>query len=393
MRERENVILKSRILPPQGDVRVAQQKQSHRPTKRKKGEAVSEGTHAPIGAPHDEGHSSYERRMLRLRASVASSKVEEWLQVVRDGREAFYNEHESNQCQRRCAWCPPSASNCKGDGSMQCLECSVVGCGPSSTSPDSSVHMMCHFIASGHNFGITCGPRAEIFCMKCGDFIYHEVFDQEKERMDISHYLPQFSWQAGSLNRSYEPFSFVSTPDHGIVWHGMVASYPTTVSSEFVLAGRLALRRQLIFKGEMEAGAGCSTRGPMASRLAITQSRMGRKRCKIKAPVGMYNLGNTCFMSSVLQCLVNCPPIQRYFLRDIKHNHQSCHLLRSAHGEAPASPSKSNHHGNSQGGICIACEMDRLMLEYYGSTIGHSNVIEAINASSESITLPSYPFS
>ena len=36
---------------------------------------------------------------------------------------------------------------------MQCLECSVVGCGPSSTSPDSSVHMMCHFIASGHNFG------------------------------------------------------------------------------------------------------------------------------------------------------------------------------------------------------------------------------------------------
>ena len=227
--------------------------------------------------------------------------------------------------------------------------------------------------------GITCGPRAEIFCMKCGDFIYHEVFDQEKERIDISHYIPQFSWQAGSLTRSYEPFSFVSTPDHGIVWHGMVASYPTTVASEFVLAGRLALKRQLIFKGEMEACGGCSTRGPMASHLAIMQSRMGKKRCKIKAPVGMYNLGNTCFMSSVLQCLVNCPPIQRYFLRDIKHNHQSCHLLRSAHGEAPVSPSKSNHHGNSQGGICIACEMDRLMLEYYGSTIGHSNIIEAIN--------------
>ena len=197
--------------------------------------------------------------------------------------------------------------------------------------------------------------------------------------MAISHHLPQFSWQAGSLTRSYEPFSFVSTPDHGFVWQGMVASYPITASNEFVVAGRLALRRHLIFKGEMEAGGGCSTRGPIASRLAITQTRMGRKRCKVKAPVGMYNLGNTCFMSSVLQCLVNCPPIQRYFLRDVKHNHQSCHLLRSAHGEAPASPNKSNHHGNSQGGICIACEMDRLMLEYYGSTIGHNNIIEAIN--------------
>lgn len=145
MRERENVVLKSRTLPPQDDVRLAQQNQSHRPTKRKKGGTVSEGAH--------EGHSSYERRMLRLRASVASSKVEEWLQVIRDGREAFYNERESNQCQRRCAWCPPSVLNCNGDGLMQCLECSVVGCGPSSTSPDSSVHMMCHFIASGHNFG------------------------------------------------------------------------------------------------------------------------------------------------------------------------------------------------------------------------------------------------
>mmetsp|Transcript_30378 Transcript_30378/g.88812 ORF Transcript_30378/g.88812 Transcript_30378/m.88812 type:complete len:780 (+) Transcript_30378:249-2588(+) len=153
-RERENVLLKLRTLPLQEDARLAQQKQSYRPTKRKKGEAVADGgACTPMGGAHDDRHSSYERRMLRLRASVASSKVEEWLQVFRDGRGAFYNEHESNRCQRRCAWCPPTMSNNKRDGLMQCLECSVVGCGPSSTSSHSSAHMMCHFIASGHNFG------------------------------------------------------------------------------------------------------------------------------------------------------------------------------------------------------------------------------------------------
>lgn len=30
--------------------------------------------------------------------------------------------------------------------------------------------------------------------------------------------------------------------------------------------------------------------------------------------IGMKNLGNTCFMSSALQCLVNCEPLTDYFL-------------------------------------------------------------------------------
>ena len=172
MRERENVMQKSRTLPPEEDVRLAQQKQSHRPMKRKKGDAAADGACASMGSAHDDIHSSHERRMLRLRASVASSKVEEWLQVVRDGREAFYNEHESNRYQHRCAWCPPGMSTNKRDGLMQCLECSVVGCGPSSTSSDSSAHMMCHFIASGHNFG-ECGLLR--YCTSTGDKLYNAI--------------------------------------------------------------------------------------------------------------------------------------------------------------------------------------------------------------------------
>jgi ubiquitin carboxyl-terminal hydrolase 22/27/51 len=97
-------------------------------------------------------------------------------------------------------------------------------------------------------------------------------------------------------------------------------------------------------------------------------------RFRIAAPVGMFNLGNTCFQSAILQCLVHCQPLQRYFMNQCGHHHLSCTVYREQ--IAAKKPKKEGSLIKTEGAprpvpsICLACEMDRLFLMYYGSTVG-----------------------
>ena len=84
-------------------------------------------------------------------------------------------------------------------------------------------------------------------------------------------------------------------------------------------------------------------------------------------PIGMYNLGNTCYMTATLQCLIHCKPLRELFLHHLAHPYQSCRALRV----------ESNKTS------CLACELDKIFLEYYGSVVG----IDAIAALEEHLEI------
>ncbi len=85
---------------------------------------------------------------------------------------------------------------------------------------------MIHF-----TLGVSCGQVGELFCMGCGDFVHHECFDQERERLFVENNYPSLSWKDTPILRGVDASSLAVIPEHGYVWRGMLATYPIPVSS------------------------------------------------------------------------------------------------------------------------------------------------------------------
>lgn len=99
---------------------------------------------------------------------------------------------------------------------------------------------------------VSCGRQARVYCFQCGDFVYHEIFEKEKERIDLTEKFPWQAWKEHPVQRSFDALQFLHIRDLGIFWSGMQATYPIAVPREHSRAAQLCRERQIVFQGEID---------------------------------------------------------------------------------------------------------------------------------------------
>lgn len=223
-------------------------------------------------------HEAWERD-----ARLARSQLEQWMERFRFSRNAYWDDRNGTEKMIQCQQCTVS-TECVGDAIMQCLECNFIGCGPHSLCNKSKQHMMHHCLRTGHNFAVTCGERAQVFCFKCGDLVLHDVFDQERQRIDVCRRLPWMGWYEHPVQRSFDCMRFRET-EYGVIWRGLIASYPSAVPKEHEQAAKLSMHRLSLFRGELAVPS--LLWGSEALEFAISQSQQG---ALIVLPVDNFRL-------------------------------------------------------------------------------------------------------
>lgn len=272
----------------------------------------------------EEWHIMQKQRDADIEA--ANSRVEIWMATIRQNRLAHWKQgaHSPTDSSRpNCKQCSKKAKSGRvlpsGDALMQCLDCSLILCGSDCLTQDNGGrrHMQQHFLLSNHNFAITCGEKGEIFCMKCGDFVYCDIFNTEKERVEIESKLPWFGWSRyRRLGRGFcfgeEGDDFYLIPNaigneiskldleessrassslsksvsRSIVWKGFQATYPIEVSDEMIAAAQRTLHRLRIFHGDLSPSTYLAW-DKSTCEFAIRQRERGQAPWSITAPVGM----------------------------------------------------------------------------------------------------------
>jgi Zn-finger in ubiquitin-hydrolases and other protein/Ubiquitin carboxyl-terminal hydrolase len=189
----------------------------------------------------------------------------------------------------RCRQCEVQHKPCRlneFEDVMCCLQCSFSGC-------KQSHHIQTHLVVASHNFACST-VTGELYCLLCGDFVYDAKFDLQRQA----------------------------------VYESAGQQCPILSSNQQQLSTKQSRRIQddqcYYYRDAWSIIDSSMSQISWKPKAALTSSQQLLASQGLR---GMYNMGNTCFMSCALQAIIHNPLLKAFLLRG-GHDSTKCAQVR-----------------------------------------------------------------